>query len=82
MTFALRKLPVYLMIAFIFLGVLMLVEIVVENLHSYQMRQKLKKAEETVVHYKAQLYDISQQSPDENESQTLENEGEGEEEDD
>ncbi len=60
MTFALRKLPVYLMSAFIFLGLLMLVEVVTENYQLIALKRKVKKAEEEVLKYKARLYDKSQ----------------------
>ena len=60
MTFALRKLPVYSMSAFILLSVLMLVELVAENFQIINLKRKVKKAEEEVLKYKARLYDKSQ----------------------
>lgn len=57
MTFALRQLPVYLMGSFIFLAVLMLVELVAENFQIISLKRKVKKAQEEVLHYKAKLYD-------------------------
>lgn len=60
MTFALRKLPVYTMSAFVILSVLMLVEMVAENFQIINLKRKVKKAEEEVLKYKAKLYDQSQ----------------------
>lgn len=80
MTFALRKLPVYLMVTFIFLGVLMLVEVVVENVRSYRLNQRLKKAEAQVIEYKARLYDLSQQTTGE-QAESSPEQGEEEEDD-
>lgn len=67
MTFALRKLPIYLMSAFIFLGVLMLVELIAENFQILDLKRRVKKAEEEVLKYKAKLYDQSQEEDDEEE---------------
>jgi hypothetical protein len=64
MTFALRKLPVYLMTAFILLSLLMLVELVAENFQIISLKRKVKKAEEEVLRYKAKLYDQSQGDED------------------
>ncbi|MEQ8583905.1 MAG: hypothetical protein RIC30_15985 [Marinoscillum sp.] len=65
MTFALRKLPVYLMSAFILLGVLMLVELIAENFQILDLKRRVKKAEEEVLKYKAKLYDQSQEDEEE-----------------
>ena len=67
MTFALRKLPVYLMSAFILLGVLMLVELIAENVQILDLKSRVKKAEEEVLKYKAKLYDQSQEAGDDDE---------------
>ncbi|MFH6983887.1 hypothetical protein [Marinoscillum luteum] len=67
MTFALRKLPVYLMSAFILLGVLMLVELIAENVQILDLKSRVKKAEEEVLKYKAKLYDQSQEAGDDEE---------------
>ena len=69
MTFALRKLPVYLMTAFILLSVLMLVELVAENFQIISMKRKVKKAEEEVLKYKAKLYDQSQVETDDDDDE-------------
>lgn len=63
MTFAMRKLPVYLMSTFVALCVLMLVELVVENFHIINLKRKARKAEEEVLRLKAKLYDDSQGAP-------------------
>lgn len=55
--FAARKLPIYLMLAFLFLGVLMLIEIIQENLRSYRLSRQLKKTEQELLQVKAKLYD-------------------------
>ncbi|MEQ9303116.1 MAG: hypothetical protein RJQ14_04305 [Marinoscillum sp.] len=60
MTFALRKLPIYLMTTFILLTVLMLVELVAENFQIISLKRRVKKAEEETLKYKAKLYDQSQ----------------------
>ena len=70
MTFALRKLPIYLMATFIVLSLMMLVELALENFQIMSLKRQLKKANEDVLKYKAKLYD-----------QTQEEEGADEEED-
>ncbi len=65
MTFALRKLPVYTMSAFIILSVLMIVELAAENFQIISLKRRVKKAEEEVLKYKAKLYDKSQGEDDE-----------------
>lgn len=69
MTFALRKLPVYLMTAFILLSLLMLVELVTENFTIISLKRRVKKAEEEVLRYKAKLYDQSQGEDDDDEEE-------------
>lgn len=60
-TFALKKLPIYLMVSFIFLTLLMITEFVVENYQIIKLKSKLKKAEDEVTKYKAKLYDRSEE---------------------
>lgn len=69
MTFALRKLPVYLMTAFILLSLLMLIELVVENFQLISLKRRVKRAEEEVLKYKAKLYDKSQGEVDDDEEE-------------
>ncbi|WP_421874552.1 hypothetical protein [Marinoscillum sp.] len=69
MTFALRKLPVYLMTAFILLSLLMLIELVVENFQLISLKRRVKRAEEEVLKYKAKLYDKSQGEEDDDEGE-------------
>lgn len=69
MTFALRKLPVYLMTAFILLSLLMLIELVVENFQLISLKRRVKRAEEEVLKYKAKLYDKSQGEEDDDEEE-------------
>ncbi len=69
MTFALRKLPVYLMTAFILLSLLMLVELVTENFTIISLKRRVKKAEEEVLRYKAKLYDQSQGEDDDDDEE-------------
>lgn len=56
-TFALKKLPVYTMSAFIFLGVIMIVAFVWGAWQIFNLTRKLRKANEEVLKYKARLYD-------------------------
>lgn len=77
MTFAMRKLPGYLMISFIVLCVLMLTELVVENFHIINLKRKARSAEEEVLRLKARLYDESQSSPTSSLDMTGEDEDEG-----
>ncbi|MEQ8470181.1 MAG: hypothetical protein RIC35_03305 [Marinoscillum sp.] len=82
MTFALRKLPIYLMTTFILLSILMLVELVAENFQIISLKKRVKRAEEETLKYKAKLYDKSQEDDDE-ESKPFELDlGDDEEEDD
>lgn len=62
-SFYTKKVPVYVTSLFIFLGVLMLVEIISENLLIMRLRAKLKKAEEETMKYKARLFDQSEETP-------------------
>ncbi len=62
---SLKYIPYYLMGIFLFLGTLMTIEWVVENFQLMELRNKLKKAEEEVIHYKAKLYDQSQKPVEE-----------------
>ncbi len=57
---SLKYIPYYLMGTFLFLGSLMTIEWVIENIQMFDLRTKLKKAEEEVMLYKAKLYDKSQ----------------------
>lgn len=57
---SLKNAPYYLMCTFLFLGTLMLVELISENLQIFRLKSRLKKAEEEVTKYKAKLYDKSQ----------------------
>lgn len=63
MSFAMRKLPTYLMITFIVLCMLMLIELVTENFHIINLKRKARNAEEEVLRLKAKLYDESQDAP-------------------
>ena len=60
MTFALRKLPIYLMATFIVLSLMMIIELALENFQIISLKRQLKKANEEVLKYKAKLYDQSQ----------------------
>ena len=62
-SFYTKKVPVYVTSLFIFLGVLMLLEIISENLLIMGLRAKLKKAEEETMKYKARLFDQSEETP-------------------
>lgn len=56
-SFALKKLPLYTMSAFIFLGSLMLIAFAWGGFEIFNLNRKLKKADEEVLKYKARLYD-------------------------
>ncbi|RED98918.1 hypothetical protein [Marinoscillum furvescens] len=82
MTFALRQLPLYLMGTFIFLAVLMLVELVAENFQIISLKRKVKKAQEEVLHYKAKLYDQAEAGASDEDDEEDEEDEEDEADDD
>lgn len=61
MTFGdLQKAPVYVLSLVVFMVVLMLAELIVENSHIMSLKRKVAKAEKEVLQLKAKLYDRSQ----------------------
>lgn len=80
-TFYTKKVPVYITSAFIFIGLLMLVEIVSENLQIMRLKSRLKKAEEETTKYKAKLFDQSEtsQTPKAIEEEDLDDEDDSDE---
>ncbi len=54
--------PTYTLSAFIFLSLLMLVELVAENFQIINLRRRVKKAEEETMKYKARLFDQSEEA--------------------
>lgn len=75
-SFYITDVPVYVMSAFIFLVMLMLVELVAENFQIITLKKKVKKAEEEVLKYKARLYDRSQGEEDEEDEEEADQEEE------
>ena len=69
MTFALRKLPIYLMATFIVLSLMMIIELALENFQIISLKRQLKKANEEVLKYKAKLYDQSQTEEEEDDGE-------------
>ena len=69
MTFALRKLPIYLMGTFIVLSLMMIIELALENFQIISLKRQLKKANEEVLKYKAKLYDQSQAEEEEDDGE-------------
>ncbi|MFY0600981.1 MAG: hypothetical protein JXR03_15000 [Cyclobacteriaceae bacterium] len=55
-----RDIPMYLLSLFLFVSLMMLVGIIVENSHIVSLKKKLSNAEKEVLTLKAKLYDRSQ----------------------
>lgn len=53
--------PTYALSGFIFLVVLMLVELIAENIQIINLKRRVKKAEEETMRYKAKLYDRTEE---------------------